>query len=204
MSDLLRELKREILQVSRHLYQKGLIAGADGNISVRVEPKGPFLITPSGFHKGFLTEEDLILIDPSGNVLEGRFRPSSEVSMHLEIYAADPKIQAVVHAHPPWTLALSLAGHDFSRHLLIEGQMILGSVPVVGFYSPGTMELARAVGEAAKSACAAVLERHGAVTWAGGLQKAFSLMECLEHNARITAIAYQLGARPDPVQGEEG
>ncbi len=198
---LIETLKRQITMVCRLLHEKGLIAGADGNVSVKAGPEGPIVITPGGLHKGLIREQDLVLIDLSGKVIEGHKRPSSEVSMHLNIYSAAPQTRAVVHAHPPFTLALSLAGHDFSAHLLAEGQMILGDIPVVGYYPPGSDALANAVGKAARSrVCSTVLERHGAVTWASGLIEALSLMECLEHNSKITTLVRGLGAKPVPVR----
>ncbi len=189
-------LKRQVIQVARRLYQKGLIAGTDGNVSVLAASRGPVVITPGGLHKGFLGERDVAVVELDGTIIEEAAGPSSELPMHLEIYGACPEARAVVHAHPPWTLALGLAGHDFSRHLLAEGQMVLGEVPVVGFHPPGSAALARAVGQAAKAAKVVVMERHGAVAWDGDLEGAFCLMECLEHNARITGLARLLGALP--------
>ncbi len=193
-SPSVESLKEAVVMVCRLLYDKGLIAGADGNVSVMASPDGPVIITPGGCHKGLISEQDLVVMDMSGRLIEGGKKPSSETSMHLHIYSAASGVRAVVHAHPPYTLALSLAGHDFSRHLLIEGQIVLGEVPVVDFSPPGSEALAQAVGKVALdgTSCCAVLERHGAVTWAPNLFDAFSLMECLEHNCRITALARNL------------
>jgi L-fuculose-phosphate aldolase len=193
-------LRLQVIKVCRQLYNKGLIAAADGNVSVRLAG-GDILITPSGVHKGFLNEADLVVVDSEGHVLKGLGRPSSELVMHLAIYQQDPGAMAVVHTHPPWTLALSLSGNQLLPHLLIEGKMFLGDVTIVPFERPGTEALARAVGDALHKGPAQILAHHGAVTKGPTLWKAFELMECLEYTSRITALAKMLG---EPVPLPEG
>lgn len=194
------DLRPEVIKVCRQLYNKGLIAAADGNVSVRLS-RGDILITPSGVHKGFLNESDLVVVDSEGHVLKGLGRPSSELVMHMAIYQKYPEAMAVVHTHPPWTLALSLSGHELLPHLLIEGQMFLGEVTIVPFEKPGTEVLACAVGDALRKGPVQILAHHGAVTMGPILRKAFELMECLEHTSRITALAKMLG---EPMPMPEG
>ena len=191
------ELRLQVIKVCRQLYNKGLIAAADGNVSVRLAG-GDILITPSGVHKGFLNEADLVAVDSKGHVLKGLGRPSSELVMHIAIYQQDPEAMAVVHTHPPWTLALSLSGNQLLPHLLVEGKMFLGDVTIVPFERPGTEALARAVVDALHKGPAQILAHHGAVTKGPTLWKAFELMECLEHTSCITALAKMLG-EPAPL-----
>jgi L-fuculose-phosphate aldolase len=194
------DLRPEVIKVCRQLYNKGLIAAADGNVSLRLSG-GDILITPIGVHKGFLNESDLVVVDSKGYVLKGLGRPSSELIMHTAIYRQYPGAMAVVHTHPPWTLALSLSGNQLLPHLLIEGKMFLGEVTIVPFEKPGTEALARAVVDALHKGPAQILAHHGAVTMGPTLWKAFELMECLEHISRITALAKILG---EPVPLPEG
>lgn len=189
----MRSLAEEIVIVCRRLYEKGLIAGADGNVSAKDPVSGNILITPSGVHKGFLCADDLLCIRPDGEVLAGKGRPSSELSMHLGIYRADEDAKAVVHTHPPWTMALSLSGRGLLPHSMIEARMLLAHVVEVPFFPPGTQELANAVVSAIKSGPVQILSHHGAVSRGASLQQAFELMECLEHNARIQALSHILG-----------
>jgi L-fuculose-phosphate aldolase len=194
-------LRPEVIKVCRQLYNKGLVAAADGNVSVRLS-RGDILITPSGVHKGFLHEVDLIVVDFEGHVLKGLGRPSSELVMHMAIYRQDPGATAIVHTHPLWTLALSLSGNQLLPHLLIEGLMFLGEVTIVPFEMPGTEALARAVVDVLHKGPAQILAHHGAVTRGPTLWKAFELMECLEHTSHITALAKILG-EPMPLPGEK-
>ena len=193
----LQEIRSQIVQVCRSLYSKGLIAGTDGNVSVRLSDEA-ILSTPSGVHKGFLEEEALVVVDRNGELIKGRERPSSELPLHLAIYGRDPDARAIVHAHPPWILALSLTGYKLQPHLVTEARMFLGRVAVVPFEKPGSSALAAAVLERLDQGLAQVMAHHGAVTRGSSLQKAFELMECLEHTARITALANLLG-RPEPL-----
>lgn len=187
----LADLRRLTALVCRLLYEKGLIAGADGNVSVRLENRF-ILTTPAGIHKGLLSENDLILVDEKGDLIGGISsgrRPSSELPLHLAIYRHDPGAMAVVHTHAPWTMALSLAGIGLTPHLMIEGKMLLGEVPIVGYAPPGSEALAEAVVAVLDKGPAQILAHHGAITRGPSLMKAFELMECLEHNAKITALA---------------
>ncbi|UKL14470.1 class II aldolase/adducin family protein [Dissulfurimicrobium hydrothermale] len=200
-------LRRSMVLVCRLLYQKGLIAGPDGNVSVRLG-NGFILITPTGAHKGILSESDLVMVDEKGDPAgdagkdQGQ-RPSSEISLHLAIYRKDSGAMAVVHTHAPWTMALSLAGFKFTPHLMVEGMMFLGEVPVVGYAPPGSKLLADAVAGVLDKGPAQILAHHGAITRGPSLMKAFELMECLEHTAKITALARLLG-EPVPLADSGG
>lgn len=198
----LADLRRSMVIACRLLYQKGLLAGADGNVSARLG-NGLILTTPAGAHKGLLSEDALLLVDEKGNWAgegSGVRRPSSEIPLHLAIYRQDSGAMAVVHTHAPWAMALSLAGIGLSPHLMAEGMMLLGEVPVVRYEPPGSEALACAVVEVLDRGPAQILAHHGAITRGPSLMKAFELMECLEHNAKITALARLLG-KPVPLGG---
>jgi len=194
------DARMEMARVARLLYERGLIAGSDGNVSVRLAPGGPFLVTPSGSHKGMLAEGDILLVDADGRVIEGKGAPTSEFPMHRAIYGRDPDAGAIVHAHPPWTLALFLSGRGLLPHLVSEARMMLGDVAVVPYVEPGGEGLAQAVAREVGRGPVQVLAHHGAVSRAADLEKAFSLMECLEHTSKITALARLLG-NPAPLPG---
>lgn len=182
----------DIIAVCQRLYQRGFIAGTEGNISVRVAPD-QIWITPSGRHKGLLQPEELLLIDTQGHVCMGHGKPSSETPMHLTLYRCRPDIQAVVHAHPPIATALTVAGYGLQMPLLPEAVVALGEVPTVPYQLPTTWEFAQAVGEAMRQAEAALLENHGSVTIGASLQAAFNAMETVERVAQVFYLAKTLG-----------
>jgi L-fuculose-phosphate aldolase len=193
-------LRRDIVAVCQRLYQRGFIAGTEGNVSA-LEGPDRLWITPSGHHKGLLQAADLLLIDLHGQVLFGDGRPSSETPMHLALYRCRPDIRAVVHAHPPLATALTVAGYHLEPPLLPEAVVALGEVPTIPYQMPTTWQFANDVGAAMRQAEAALLENHGSVAVGASLQAAFNKMEIVERAAQILYLAKLLG-RVQPLSPE--
>ena len=126
------QAKAEILDAGRKIYQRGLVAANDGNLSVRVGDNALW-VTPTGVSKGAMTEDMLVKLSLDGTVLEGTRKPSSETKMHLRIYQENPAVRAVVHAHPPAATAFAAAGLPLDRPVLQEAVVQLGTVPVAPF-----------------------------------------------------------------------
>jgi L-fuculose-phosphate aldolase len=190
-------LRREIVRVCHLMYEKGLICATDGNVSARLAPNR-LLLTPSGLHKGFITEEQIIVIDDEGNMAEeSAYRPSSELPMHLEAYRQRPEIGGVVHAHPPITVALSIAGVPLDDYLLPEVIVMLGRIPVTEYATPSSEENARAIRALIVDHDGLVLRRHGSLTVGESPLHAFIRLETLEQNARIRYMVEQMGVE-DP------
>jgi L-fuculose-phosphate aldolase len=174
------------------LYDRGLIAGPDGNVSVRL-PSGHILATPAGLSKVDVRPGDLVELTEEGiQVTPGR-SASSEVGMHLRIYRERPDVRAVVHAHPPIATAFGVAGRDFMDAVLPEVIFHLGSVPLVPFAMPGTPALGEAMSPYLATHDAFLLASHGATTVGPSLRLAHQRMESLEHAARILHAAEALG-----------
>jgi L-fuculose-phosphate aldolase len=182
----------EIAIVCGRLYQRGLIAGQDGNVSVRL-PSGHILVTPSGLSKVDLTPESLVELTAEGGQVTAGPGASSEVGMHLRIYRERPDVRAVVHAHPPVATAFGVAGRDFMDAVLPEVIFHLGRVPLVPFALPGTPALGDAMAPYLADHDAFLLASHGATTVGPTLRLAHQRMESLEHAARILHAASQIG-----------
>src|SRR5882672_6510691 len=193
-------LRRDIVAVCQRLYQRGFIAGTEGNVST-LEGPDRLWITPSGHHKGLLQPADLLRIDLQGHVLFGNGRSSSETPMHLALYRCRPDIRAVVHAHPPLATALTVAGYRLEPPLLPEAVVALGEVPTIPYQMPTTWRFANDVGAAMCQAEAALLENHGSVAVGVTLQAAFNKMEIVERAAQILYLAKLLG-RVQPLSSE--
>lgn len=181
-----------IADVCRRLYERGLIAGPDGNVSVRLSD-GSILVTPSGMSKGIVTAEDLVVVDMEGRELEGSRSPSSELRMHLRIYQRRPDARAVVHAHPPTATGFAVAGESFMAPVLPEVILQMGAVPLVPYATPGTDALADALEPYLARHDAVLLANHGATTLGRTLTEAHHRMESLEHAARILLAARAVG-----------
>ncbi len=106
--------KKQICDIGKRVYEKGFVAANDGNISIRID-ENEFLITPTGVSKGSLTTDMIVKVDGDGNVLEGDYKPTSEMKMHLMVYKERPDIHAIVHVHPPYATAFAIAGIPLIR-----------------------------------------------------------------------------------------
>jgi L-fuculose-phosphate aldolase len=176
-------VRREIVEVCRRLYASGLIAGPDGNVSVRIAPDR-VLCTPAGMSKVDVGTSDI--------VVKGAREESSEVQVHIEAYAVRPDIQAVVHAHPPVATGFSVAGETVEHPLLSELKYGVGTVPLVPYETPGSKALADLTAGFLRSYDVVLLQYHGAVAVGPSLLVAHQRMESLEHAARILLVARQL------------
>ncbi len=190
MTDI-NEARRLIIETGRRMWQRGLVAANDGNISCRVAEG--FLITRSGVSKGFLAEEDILLLDGSGApLLPTAGKPSMETSLHLAIYAARPEIGAVVHSHAPHATAFTLAGADINAWQLEDLRVQLGQVAAIPYAPAGSGELARLTAAGMRQAKAGLMARHGAVTVGRDLTEAYYRMEALEQAATIILCSLSL------------
>jgi L-fuculose-phosphate aldolase len=186
--------RRDIVEVGRRLWTRGFVASNDGNISVKVAPDR-LLMTPSGVSKYDMTPEMMVVTDLAGRVVsatEGR-RPSSEMLMHLVAYDKRPDVGAVVHAHPPTATGFAVAGIPLDRAVLAEVVTTLGSIPIAEYGTPSTRELADSVAPYFRAHDGLLLANHGAVALGRDLWSAYYKMETIEHFARISFVARQLG-----------
>ena len=181
-----------LVHAARRLWEAGLIAGGDGNLSVRLGPDR-LLVTPGGCPKADLAPADLVLVNLAGDRLGGFRRATSELDLHLRIYRHCPEAGAVVHAHPPTATGLGLAGEGLPADVLPELTVLLGEVPLVPYAQPGTPALGEAVVPFLAGRSGLLLANHGAVTWGADLDQARIRMESMEHGAKILLRARLAG-----------
>ena len=184
-------------QCCRQLAAGGLIAGRDGNLSVRLGPDR-VLVTPSGLIKSTLTAGDMVEVGLAGRKRRGRRNPTSELDLHLRILSRRPDVGAVVHAHPPAATGFAVAGEEIPANVLPELILMVGRVPIVPYGRAGTPELGDRVEPYLAEHDALLLANHGAVTMGKTLDQAWIRMETLEHAARIIMAARAIG-EPKPV-----
>lgn len=186
------ERRQAIVDAGARLGRRGLIAAGEGNLSVRVGDE--LLITPSGRRKDELSPTDLLLVPrrPDSAAAPGAGpKPSSDIAIHRAVYGARPDVRAVVHAHLPAAMALTLAGEVPDPAVLPETALLLPRVPFVPFAAAGSDELAAAIASVLSEPPAplpgvALLERHGAVAVGaaadatGSVRQAVDRLELLE------------------------
>ena len=190
---------RRMALCCRQLAAQGLIAGRDGNLSVRLAADR-ILVTPSGHLKALVSARDMVEVNLGGEARRaGPRKPTSELDLHLRILRHRPDVHAVVHAHPPMATAFAVAGEEIPANLLPELIFVVGPVPLVPYGTPGTPELGDRVMPYLQGHDALLLANHGAVTMGKTLDEAWIRMESLEHCARIILAARLIG-RPRPLR----
>lgn len=193
-----RELREQICKIGELMYRNGYIDGASGNISARLSEER-ILATPSGLAKGFMSPDQLIIVDMDGSRVDtptdanAHLKPTSELSMHLECYKQRPDVNGVVHAHPPTSVALTIAGYDFRRCVVPEAAIILGLVPTAPYSTPASVENRDAIQNLIREHDAIMLSHHGSLTVAKTVWDAYMRLETLEHTAKILYMAEMMG-----------
>ena len=159
------EIKKEMCEIGRRVYNRGMVAANDGNFSVKLNDH-EFLCTPTGVSKGFMTPEYICKVDENGNVLQANkgFRPSSEIKMHMRVYRERPDVQSVVHAHPLYATTFAIAGIPLTQPIMPEAVIALGCVPIAKYGTPSTMEIPDAIEPYLQHFDAVLLENHGALS----------------------------------------
>jgi L-fuculose-phosphate aldolase len=160
-----------LIAAGRRLGARGLISAGEGNLSVRLDVDR-LLVTPTGLRKDELGPDDLVVVWLGHPDREARSRsghgPTSDLAVHLAVHAARPDIGAVVHAHLPAAMSLTLAGEVPDPAALPETEFHLPRLPFLAFGEMGSQELADRVAAALSEApeplpSAVLLERHGAL-----------------------------------------
>ena len=184
-------LAQQICDVMRLMYEHEFVVANDGNVSARL-PNGNLLITASGALKGFMTPDQIIECDSQGNALDGR-RVTTEVKMHVAAYETRPDIRAVVHGHPIFAVAFSLAGISLAECTIPEIIVTMGTIPTAPYATPSTYALPDSLRAFLSRGDAVIMERHGVVCVGSDLIDAYKKLEMVEHTAKITHAARTLG-----------
>lgn len=185
--------RKEVVNTAQEMYRQGLVVGTWGNVSVRLPGSEGMVITPSGMEYSRLDPEDMVVVDREGNIIQGQWKPSVEVPLHLFIYEARPDVEAVVHVHSTVASAFAVAGMSIPAVLEETAQIIGGPVEVAVYGPCGSRRLARQAVQALGERNAVLLANHGLVgvgSTAGGALKA-----CLiaEKTAQVVVYARMLG-----------
>ena len=178
--------KRDIVEVMKLLYERGIVQVRGGNASIYDKSSGLVYMSPSGVPRNLLTMEDVAVMTVGGAVLKGN--PTSEWRMHLAVYEADPEARAIVHAHPPALLALTYKGGVPDPELLTEVKLNAKCIAEAPYAPPGSPELAKVVKETIMgTGCnVIILQRHGALVYSDKtIYHALDLLEAVEDLSKI-------------------
>ena len=185
----------EIVRVARLLRERGLAVGTSGNVGARLED-GRIAITPSTMAYDEMTRVDVVIVEADGSPSEGHWRPSSELPLHVAIFAARPDVAAIVHTHSPFAMAWSAARRAIPAAHYVTAPLVAAggdAIRVADYATFGTEELARNAVAALGDDNTVLLANHGAVAVARSLASAFGRAERIEELATIAWRAEQIG-----------
>lgn len=185
-----QEVRQDIVDMGKRLHMLGYVAGSDGNISYRLD-ENRILMTPAKHSLGFLRPNKLVMIDLKGHIISDgdgtpkTLRPSVEMRMHLEAYRQRPDVNAVIHAHPPMSIACTIAKISLTTCVLPEITYELGPIPTTPYTMPNTAERAKSIRELIKHHDAMLLDRHGTLTVGDSIFTAMMRLEWVEQAAKV-------------------
>lgn len=180
-----------IVEICQKLDRKGWVANHDGNVTLRFE--GNLLATPTAVGKADIVAEMILDLDMEGKKLQGIGKPFSEVKLHLAAYRCRDDVNAVVHAHPPFSMARGLVGGDFEINVPEAVVSIGDAIPVVPYAFPGAPENDRIIADALAKGDLLMMPGNGVLAVGRDIKEAFLRMELLEHLLKIDYYTKSMG-----------
>lgn len=188
----LKQIKEEICDIGRRLYNRGFAAANDGNISYRIE-EDRVVCTPTGMSKGFMKPDDLCIVDMDANQIAGHRIMTSEIRQHITILKQRGDVKSVVHCHPPHATAFGMVREAIPHYLMPEAEINLGEVPIAKYTIPGGQEFADAILPFVDKSNIIIQANHGTVSYAPTVEQAYFLAETLDAYCRILLLTRGLG-----------
>ncbi len=193
METAVLEAMKEVHKTAVEMSKRGLVAGTSGNCSAKVPNMDLIVITPTSIEYELLLAEDMCVINMNGEQVEGRYSPSVEINMHLEIYRAREDVGGIVHTHQTMATAISTTGQGIPPILEEQVFKLGGAVEIAEYALPGTKELAMSAVKALGDRKACLLPHHGAVTVGPKVRDALLNAEILERTAYAFIISHLVG-----------
>jgi len=184
------ECRKEIVEIARKAYARGLVPGSSGNLSMRIPESDLVIIKASGVSFRDMTEDDIVVMNLEGEVIEGEKRPSKEYRFHLGIYRVRPDVGAVLHVHSPFATLYAVLGRPIPL-IALQAEARVCEMPVVEYAPAGSEELAKMIVEACRDQKINVIlmKKHGLVVAERNLTEALNLAEAIEDTAMIAAFS---------------
>ncbi|MEY8388544.1 class II aldolase/adducin family protein [Oscillospiraceae bacterium 38-13] len=188
-----QEMRQAVCAWARQCYAEKLFAGTSGNLSVYDREQDVMVITPTSVAYETITPEDMVVLRPGGEVLEGTFRPSSEWRMHAAVYASKPEVSAIIHTHSPYATAFAVNNRDIPVILIEMVPFLGGGVPLAHYATPGTRGVGDEAVKALEDRGGCLLANHGVLAVGNSLEQAHLRAVYIEDAAKICSIAMSNG-----------
>lgn len=196
---MLEALKQQVYEANMELPKRKLITYTWGNVSGIDREKGLVVIKPSGVDYDVLQPEDMVVLDLDGNVVEGKYKPSSDTPTHLELYKAFPEVGGIVHTHSPWATSWAQAGRSLPCYGTTHADYFYGEVPCTRALTPeeieeayekntGTVIIETFEGKNPKFVPGVLCKNHGPFTWGKDAAEAVHNAVVLEE---VSKMAYR-------------
>ena len=184
--------RQQIVDYGLKMVSSGLTTGSGGNLSILDVESDLIAIGPSGIDYANVGVEDVVIVNRDGEVVEGQWKPSSELSFHLALYKQRPEITAVVHTHSVYATTMACLNWEIPAvHYLVAFSG--DKVPLAPYATFGSDDLATSVADHIGSYNALLLANHGLVTIGSDMSSAFNVAEEIELVARIYYQAKSIG-----------
>ncbi|MED4781185.1 class II aldolase/adducin family protein [Brevibacillus choshinensis] len=190
---LLANLRSEVMEYAKKMYDAGLTVGLSGNVSAIDRETGYIAITPSGMKYEELTPADITVINENEVVVDGFRRPSSERLLHITAYRKRPDVNAVFHTHSTYATTLAAMAEPIPVILAEVAAIAGGPIPVAPYTRFGTPELGEVALETMGRAPAVLLQNHGVVTVGRSLEQAYLIAIDTEESAKIYLMSLMAG-----------
>jgi L-fuculose-phosphate aldolase len=192
-------LRKELAEFSRRSFNRGLVSGAGGNISVRIPGTNEVLITPTNVSLGDVNPESNLLVGLDGTILENPYdlKPSKETGFHLVVYRLRPDVGAVSHVHPPYATAYSNKERPLPL-VTVNSRLILREVPCIDCAAPGSQDLCDFVHGGITQyphIKALLMKEHGILALGPDLTTAYYISDLVEDTAKIAFITENIRSR---------
>ena len=187
-----------IVESGRKMIGSGLTVSTYGNISARDPESGLIYLTPSGMPYDKITEDDIVVVDSSMNIVEGRRTPTIEMPFHVAIMNKRPDVNAIIHTHPVASQVFAVLHRDIPPVIDEAAQTFGGTVRCAEYGLPGSEELKDNVVSALGDGYACLLANHGALCVGKDMDQAFKRCTVLEMTAEIYYRALSIGT-PVPI-----
>jgi L-ribulose-5-phosphate 4-epimerase len=209
---MLEELKKRVFEQNLALVKHNLVVLTWGNVSAIDRKNGLVVIKPSGVSYAEMKAEDMVVVDPDGKVVEGKYRPSSDTPTHIELYKSFPEIGGVVHTHSTYATAWAQAGRNIPAYGTTHADAFYGDVPCTRALTKEEIESAyelntgKVIAETFRNknyeAIPAVLvKNHGPFTWGQTPEKAVENAVTLEAVSQMATLTEKLNPKVDRVDG---
>ena len=201
METRLRELKERVYYANLMLKQSNLVTLTWGNVSAKDTESGLVIIKPSGVSYDKMTADDMVVVDLEGNVIEGRYRPSSDLPTHLYLYKQYPDLGGIVHTHSTYATAFAQSGREIVAYGTTHADAFYGNVPctralteaeIAEAYEWNTGKVIAETVEDAEKMPAILVKNHGVFTWGKSPEKAVENAITLEEVAKMAFLTEQL------------